>query len=115
MNTLQPHEGQWYAVRDNGQIFCVINVDADDEIIDIQDFEGAIDEIDFEEWEGLDLEMAAEPEDEDGALDDSDDTDVDRDTRRRRSDWGENLQVRRLSGDEWPDSDSEGSGGGQPR
>ena len=106
MNNLQPHEGQWYAVRNNGQFFCVINVDTEHEVIDIQDFDGDIDELDFEEWEGLDLEAAAAPDDEEGALDGNDDIGADAD-ETRRSDWAEPLRVRRINGDDWPESDDD--------
>ena len=107
MNTLQPHEGQWYAVRNNGQIFCVINVDSEHEVIDIQDFDGAIDELDFEEWEELDLEAAAAPDDDEGAYGGNDDIGDDSDQDSRRSDWAEPLRVRRINGDDWQDSDAD--------
>ena len=69
MTRLQPNEGQWYTLRDSGQMIYVINVDADHEVIDIQDFDGDIDELGFDEWRELDLELAAAPEDSSVVLD----------------------------------------------
>jgi hypothetical protein len=67
--------------------------------------------LDFEEWEELDLEAAAAPDDDEGAYDGSDDIDDDPSQDARRSDWAEplrvRLRVRRINGDEWPDSDAD--------
>jgi hypothetical protein len=65
-----PVVGNWYLHRDRGEPFQVVALDEDAGTIEIQDFDGAIDEIDLDEWRALGIEPAAAPEDWGGPLDD---------------------------------------------
>lgn len=68
--TLQsPVLGLWYQMPDK-QIFKVIAMDNDDETIEIQYFDGAIDEWDSESWYRTHIEVVAAPEDWSGPFDD---------------------------------------------
>ncbi|MGH8189527.1 MAG: DUF6763 family protein [Steroidobacteraceae bacterium] len=59
---MKAFEGQWYADRSSNDVFCVIAVDDSDGWIDVRDLYGDIDEFDFDEWESMDLELCATPE-----------------------------------------------------
>jgi hypothetical protein len=69
-----PHAavGDWYR-RTNGDLFEVVAIDDDDETIDIQHFDGTIEEIDFDSWESQCQDKAFEaveaPEDWSGSVD----------------------------------------------
>jgi hypothetical protein len=63
-----PRVGQWYR-RTNGQLFEVVAVDEDDATIELQFFDGTIDEVDLDTWSKLLIEKAAAPEDWSGSVD----------------------------------------------
>lgn len=63
-----PRVGQWYR-RTNGQLFEVVAVDEDDATIELQFFDGTIDEVDLETWSRLLIEKVAAPEDWSGSVD----------------------------------------------
>ncbi len=58
-----PTVGTWYAHRGKGQLFQVVAFDEDDGLIELQDFEGDVDEVDLDTWLEMPLEAAAPPED----------------------------------------------------
>ena len=77
-----PVQGQWYEDLEENEIFRVLSVDPDEEIIEVQYENGDIEEIDLDTWHELDLERAQEPEgwasdDEDDEEDDDEDEDED--------------------------------------
>ena len=57
-----PVQGQWYEDLEENEIFRVLSVDPDEEIIEVQYENGDIEEIDLDTWHELDLEHAQEPE-----------------------------------------------------
>lgn len=63
-----PVIGSWYR-RSNGSLFEVVAVDAEDATVDVQYFDGTIDEIEFENWYALLLEVVGAPEDWSGSVD----------------------------------------------
>ena len=65
-----PEIGRWYLHRDKGGVFVVTGIDDSSRTVEIQSFDGDIDEIDADTWAVLPLEHAAEPEDWTGPLDD---------------------------------------------
>jgi len=69
-NRLPPVVGNWYSHRDKGELFQVVALDEDSGTIEIQEFDGGIDELDFDEWRDLAVDAAAQPEDWGGPLDD---------------------------------------------
>ena len=68
-NELDPIENNWYHHIDKGVDFFVVAVDEDEGLIEVQNFEGDLEEIDFEEWEEMDLEPCEAPEDYAGPID----------------------------------------------
>ena len=63
-----PAVGRWYR-RTNGQLFEVVAVDEDDGTIELQFFDGTIDEVDVDTWSRLLIERVAAPEDWSGSVD----------------------------------------------
>ena len=59
--------GDWY--ESGGEPFEVLGVDSKAEIVLVQYYGGALDELDFETWEQMDARPCAPPEDLSGALD----------------------------------------------
>jgi len=68
-NRLPPIVGNWYSHRDKGETFQVVAVDEESSTIETQDFDGGIDEIEFDEWSQLSIAAAAQPEDWSGPVD----------------------------------------------
>ena len=60
---------QWYHDAKSERSFTVIDFDADEGIIEIQYFDGELDELDIEEWEEMALEEIEQPEDWTGPID----------------------------------------------
>ena len=72
MTTPQPGIGDWYRMN-GGALFEVVALDDDDGTIEIQYFDGTVEEMDIEDWEtqwedGA-LESAEPPEDYSGSVD----------------------------------------------
>jgi hypothetical protein len=100
-----PVLGQWYEDLEENEIFKVLSVDPDEEIIEIQYENGDIEEIDLDTWHELDLERAEEPEGwaiEDDDDDDADDEDDDEDDEEDEDDWEEDEDD-----DDWDDDEDE--------
>ncbi len=68
MSEISPVVGSWYK-RENGEIFEVVALDAADATVEIQYFDGTIEEFDLDEWEELELQAAEPPEDWTGSVD----------------------------------------------
>ena len=84
--------GQWYARADKGEVFQVTGLDAKAGTIEIQSFDGDLDEIDEETWAELPVELAEAPEDWTGPMDDVEVDDLGyTDTAMRGPDWTEPL------------------------
>ena len=86
---LIPEVGRWYSHGDKGQMFQVVAVDEDEGVIETQDFDGSVDEFDYDAWFAMPLRAAEAPEDSSGAVD-GDDGDAfadDLDADRERRDW----------------------------
>jgi hypothetical protein len=63
-----PVIGQWFR-RPNGTLFEVVAIDEEDMTVEIQQFDGTIDEIDLERWPDLFLTEVSAPEDWSGSVD----------------------------------------------
>jgi hypothetical protein len=66
---IDPIEGNWYMHLDKGQPFVVIAVDKDEGLVEVQHFDGDLEEISLESWYEQDFDIAEEPENWSGALD----------------------------------------------
>jgi hypothetical protein len=91
----QPSVGEWYRLN-GGELFEVVAVDDDDGTIEIQYFDGTVEEMDLEDWEAQceerALEAAQPPEDWSGSVD------VEPDEESARSDpYGDERDLRASS------------------
>lgn len=68
MSTLAVVIGNWYR-EPGGQIFEVVALDAEDATIEIQYFEGEVEELEFDSWGEMQLVAVEPPEDWTGAYD----------------------------------------------
>ena len=68
MAVAYPVIGKWYR-RSNGTLFEVVAVDEQDATVEIQFFDGTIDEIDMENWPTMLIERVGAPEDWSGSVD----------------------------------------------
>lgn len=89
-NELDPRINQWYAHLHKGQRFYVVDFDEEQNTVELQNFDGDIEELSLDEWRELHIELSEEPTNWTGALDiaekDDKGTGV---TDTRGSDWTE--------------------------
>lgn len=104
----RPEIGQWYLHQDKGEMFLVTGYDDAARTIEIQNFDGDVDEIDAAIWSAMPLERAAEPEDWTGPLDDVEVDDLGlSETDMRAADWAEPLQSFEPQQEAWEDETPE--------
>jgi hypothetical protein len=60
--------GEWYR-RSGGESFEVVAIDRDDRTIEIQYFDGTVEELEVDEWLESEIESTEPPEDWTGSLD----------------------------------------------
>lgn len=65
---LLPVVGNWYKTL-TGETFEVVALDTEDGTVEIQYFDGTIEELDLESWDDVSLGQVAAPEDWSGSLD----------------------------------------------
>ncbi len=65
----EPRVGDWYETKE-GRTFEVVAVDADEGSVEIQYFDGDVEELDSDTWFDMELQAAAEPNDWTGPFDD---------------------------------------------
>ncbi len=94
-----PVQGQWYEDLEENEIFKVLSVNPDEEIIEVQYENGDIEEIDLDTWHELDLERAEEPE---GWASDEDEDEEDEDEDFDDDDWDEDEED-----DDWDEDEEE--------
>ena len=63
-----PSIGQWFR-RPDGTLLEVVAVDEEDKTVDVQFFDGTIDELDIDTWHEQSLTEVAAPEDWSGSVD----------------------------------------------
>lgn len=63
-----PQVGHWYR-QSNGALFEVVAVDEKDYTVELQHFDGTLDEIELETWPNLLIETVGAPEDWSGSVD----------------------------------------------
>jgi hypothetical protein len=68
-NELDPQIDQWYAHLDKGQRFYVTAIDNESNAVEVQHFDGDVEEFSLDEWRDLEIELSVEPENWSGALD----------------------------------------------
>lgn len=94
-----PVQGKWYEDLEENEVFKVLSVDPDQELVEVQYENGDIEEIDLDTWHELDLEQAEEPEgwaSDEAEEDDDEEEEEDED----EDDWDEDD-------DDWDDDEDE--------
>ena len=88
-----PEAGQWYTDLEREELFLVLSVDPDLELVRLQWLEGDVVEIFLDEWSEMDLELAEQPEgwvaDEDFQTTDWDEEEADED--EEEDDWDDDY------------------------
>jgi hypothetical protein len=103
-----PNIGQWYARADKGELFQVVGLDEHMHTIEVQDFDGDLDEIDDEAWGALPLERCAPPEDWTGPVDNIDTDDLGlTESDMTPEDWRQPLQLFSRAPEAWEDTSLE--------
>lgn len=93
MTNPTPVIGEWYR-RPGGDSFEVVAVDPDDRTIEIQYFDGTIEELELDEWRQDAIEATEAPEDWTGSVDvEPEDTENEYEAEPNgRDSWGDPLQ-----------------------
>ncbi len=92
VNELDPVVGNWYRHLDKGQYFTIVAVNDADETIEIQHFDGDVEELDLADWPAQEIEIAEAPEDWTGPVDDVEVDDLPyTETEMSDEDWAEPL------------------------
>lgn len=73
---VEPIIGNWYRAAEQGQIFEVIALDEDNDLIEVQYFDGSVDAFDLDAWDELEVEPIEAPEDWTGPLDELEQDDI---------------------------------------
>lgn len=91
-NSLSPRIRQWYRHLDKGQPFHVTAIDDNSRSVEVQHFDGSVEEFSFSEWGQLNIALGAEPASWTGPQD-SPDRDLQGDvTDTAARDWDANLR-----------------------
>lgn len=73
---ITPRVDQWYLDSRKYRAFTIIDFDEEEGSIEIQYFDGEVDALDMEEWEGMSLEEIDQPEDWTGPIEAVEDDDL---------------------------------------
>jgi predicted dehydrogenase len=99
-----PVKGQWFEDLEENEVFQVVSVDPDEELIEIQYENGDIEEIDLDTWHELDLERSTQPEgwvaDETADAEGAEEAE---EVEEEDEDWDEDDE----DDDDWDDDDDE--------
>lgn len=116
-NTFDPIVNQWYYHLDKGQRFFVTAVDEDSGTVEIQHFDGDVEEMSLEEWQELDIDLSVAPENWAGPMDIGERDDLGTDVSETSSgDWNEpgedyrDPHEERLMREDTEEGDSRGEG-----
>ena len=76
MSDVDPIIGNWYRNQETGNDFEVVALDEDAQTIEIQYFDGELEEIDLDAWYELPIESIEAPEDWSGPFDEMESDDL---------------------------------------
>jgi len=104
ISELDPIVGNWYRHLDKGRTFRVVALDEEKAIIEIQHFDGDLEEIEASAWPNMDLELAEAPEDWTGPVDDVETDDLGySETSMKETEWQAPLESNQPSKEAWED------------
>jgi hypothetical protein len=82
----RPVVGEWYQTSSR-DVFEVVALDDDEGVIEIQYFDGSIEEVDLAEWYELELRSVQPPEDWAGSMDVSREDTNEEQTAQKHDEW----------------------------
>lgn len=107
-NDIDPIVDTWYTYLDKGQRFIVTSIDEDEGTVEVQHFDGDLEDIDISDWYNLEIELSSEPENWSGPLDIAELDDLGTEvTDTAEEDWSEPLQQFRKKDTEKLTTDTE--------
>jgi hypothetical protein len=108
---LDPIAGNWYQRQDTDERFEVISVDEDTGIVEVQYYDGEVEEIDVDAWYGLDLDAIEAPEEwaGDTELSDAEITPKGSSRSPRNLEDADDWEEEEEEPDEWEDEDEDPS------
>ena len=84
----KPKVDSWYKDGEDNRSFRIVALDEDDGTIEVQYFDGDVEEFDTDTWYQMDLTKVAEPEDWSGPFDDLEADDMGETYQTRKpEDW----------------------------
>ena len=91
--TLKPVVSQWYRHLNKGQQFYVTAFDEEEGTVELQHFDGDLEEMDIDDWHAIAVEPIEQPEDWTGPVDDVEHDDLGySETDMTSQDWQEPLE-----------------------
>ncbi len=96
----EPVVGDWYQRLDKGQKFQVVAVSEDDGVVQMQHFDGDMEEVDIDAWYEMDLKPIALPEDWTGPIDEMETEDLGSETKMSNKEWDPDT-------DEWDETEED--------
>lgn len=109
MTSPSPIVGEWYRRTGSDTQFEVVAIDRDDGTVEVQHFDGTVEEFDLESWAEQEFEEGQPPEDWSGSVD-IEQEDFDTGESLSMNSWGDplgSLDRAESSGySEWPSLDS---------
>ena len=103
-----PMVGHWYQRLDSDQRFEVLALDEDAGTVDVQYFDGDVEQMDIDVWYGLDLEAIEAPDDwEETAAGGDLPEDLPNDLREEAPTKGPSRSRRKTKTDDWDDEAGE--------
>jgi hypothetical protein len=106
-NELDPIVGSWYRDSDKGRLFRVVAFDEDRGIVELQHFDGDVEEIDASDWFDMDIEPAEAPEDWTGPVDGGETDDLGYDKTAKPRALKDPLEEPEPEEDGWEDEQDE--------
>lgn len=91
-NAIDPRIRQWYRHLDKGQPFYVTAVDENSQTVEVQHFDGNVEEFSFSEWDDLDIAVGEAPANWSGPQDSADKSVQGDVTDTSAEDWDANLR-----------------------
>lgn len=105
--SLKPVISQWYRHLDKGQQFYVTAIDDEEGTVEIQHFDGDVEEMDFDDWRQLSIETIEPPEDWTGPVDDVERDDLGyTETDMTPEDWAGPLEEKGIPQEESEEEES---------
>lgn len=110
----EPIVNRWFRHLDKGYEFQVVAVNEAERTVEIQHFDGDVEEMDLDAWKEMEIEPIEAPEDWTGTVDDVERDDLGyTETDMTGRDWSERLEEGRSRPRGWAEEEEESGEGGE--